>query len=225
MSLNLLLFRSAVALLVFVAPSAILAQSVVLDVDLTKGSPGDKRFAIKGGEWQTGWNVTGDMDRMLIDVGRDIKNGYVEAVVTRKGNLSFTPQGKRNWMGVFAEPKGHQCPGGYARAGNEKYGFSKAEIFSSKSTDTICEKKFGESSDWVLDGKTKRVVRGEVRNNVMTWTNDKGGKTFCGSNEQPVTHFRYAMFGSVPEEKAGWHHGALVGLTVLRVKIVDYDGR
>jgi hypothetical protein len=115
----------------------------------------------------------------------------------------------------------NQSPGGYARSGGEGYGFSKAEIFAASQPGTICEKKFGEAADWTMDGKTPHVVRAAVRNNVMTWTNGKGGQTSCGSQEQPVTHFRYVTVGGILDKHTGWHHGSLVGLEVLRIRIVE----
>jgi hypothetical protein len=38
----------------------------------------------------------------------------------------------------------------------------------------ICEKKFGDATDWVLDDRTEHRVRAELRNKVMTWSNHKG---------------------------------------------------
>jgi hypothetical protein len=201
------------------------AQCKVVDVDLTKGAPKDKRFTVSGGEWKNGWNVTGDLDRIQIDAGYEIKNGYLEVVVARKGGVTFAER-KRNWLGLFACRDMNQCPGGYARAGGEGYAFSKAEIFSTKQAHTICEKKFGEYADWVMDDQTEHTVRAEIRNNVMTWTSKvgaKAGQTECGGAEQPVTHFRYATLGGILTEKKGWHHGSLVGLRVLRATVVDYD--
>ncbi len=161
-----------------------------------------------------------DLDRIQIDAGYEIKNGYLEVVEGQR---------KRNWLGLFACDTMNQCPGGYARAGGEGYAFSKAEIFSAKQTNPICEKKFGEFADWTMDDKTEHTVRAEVRGGVMTWSNKVGkvgaktGQTACGGEAQPVTHFRYATIGGILTEKKGWHHGSLVGLRVLRVSIVDYD--
>jgi hypothetical protein len=201
-----------------------MAQCVVFEADLTKGKPKDSRIVYKGGQWEKGWRVVGDVDQIVINAGQDIKNGYAEVAVTRKGKLEFPDvERKRNWMGVFACDKGNQCPGGYARTGAPLYEFSKAEIFSANQTHTICEQKFGKLTDWVLDDKTEHVVRAEVKNNIMTWSNNKGGTTSCGSNTQPVTHFRYVTVGGILNEKLPWHHGSLVGLRVLKVKIVDND--
>jgi hypothetical protein len=215
------------ALLAAMRAGAAYAQCKVVDVDLTKGKPADKRLTVEGGAWERGWRVAGDLDRLVIDAGYEIKNGYFEVVVARKGGVAFADgQRKRNWMGLFACPDMNQCPGGYARAGAEGYAFSKAEIFSSKQANTICEKKFGEYADWVMDDKTGHTVRAEVRNGVMTWTNkvgDRTGQTACGDEVQTVTHFRYATVGGILTEKKGWHHGSLVGLRVLRATIVDYD--
>jgi hypothetical protein len=195
------------------------AGETVLELDFTKGPPEDQRIQVQGGQWREGWNVVGDTDRILIDLVRDVRDGYVEAVVARKGSLNFADR-KRNWLGVFASPAGHQSVGGYARAGAELYGFSKAEIFASTQSATICEKKFGETSDWILDGKTEHVVRVEVRNNQMTWSNGKQSAT-CGSDAQPVNYFRWIMLGGVLDRKTAWHHGSLVGLRVLGVKVFD----
>jgi hypothetical protein len=204
-----------------VVSSTVFAQCRVLDVDLAKGKPKDNRFSFKGGEWNKGWLVTGDTDQMVLDAGYDIKNGYFEVVVTRKGELTFAER-KRNWMGLFACKQGNQCPGGYARAGDPMYEFSKAEIFSASQTHTICENKFGKFTDWINDGKTEHVVRAMVQNNIMTWS-VKGVETSCGSKDQPVTHFRYGTVGGILDHKTGWHHGSLLGLRVLRVTIVDND--
>lgn len=98
----------------------------------------------------------------------------------------------------------------------------KAEIFASTQSETICEKKFGEAADWILDGKTEHVVRVEVKNNAMTWSNGKGSAS-CGSDAQPVNYFRWIMLGGVLDKKLGWHHGSLVGVTFLRLKVVAED--
>lgn len=217
----------APALLLALASITAAAQCTVVDLDLTKGKPTDKRLKIEGGQWEQGWRVAGDLDRLVIDAGYEIKNGYLEVVVARKGGVNFA-QGahKRNWLGLFACDTMNQCPGGYARAGGEGYAFSKAEIFSSKQPNTICEKKFGAYGDWVMDDQTTHTIRAEIRNNAMTWTSkvgDKTGQTACGDQAQPVTHFRYATIGGILGEKKGWHHGSLVGLRLLRAAIVDYD--
>jgi hypothetical protein len=209
------LFRMSV---IFLACAA-WAEETILELDFTKKLSVDQRIHVQGGRWRDGWNVVGDTDRILIDLVRDVKDGYVEVVVTRKGSLNFTER-KRNWLGVFASPAGHQSAGGYARAGAELYGFSKAEIFASTQSATICEKKFGDGSDWILDGTTEHVVRVEVKNNRMTWSNGKQSAT-CGSDAQPVNYFRWIMLGGVLDRKTGWHHGSLVGLRVLRLKVVD----
>jgi hypothetical protein len=191
----------------------------VFDLDFTSVKPDSARIHVQGGIWNHGWNVAGDTDRILIDLERDIRDGYVEVTVTRQGPLNL-PNRKRNWLGVFANPAGHQSAGGYARAGDAQYAFSKAEIFASTGSATICEKKFGEPADWILDGKTEHTVRVTVKNNVMTWSNGKGSAS-CGSEAQPVNYFRWIMLGGVLAETTGWHHGSLVGLRFLRLKVVD----
>jgi hypothetical protein len=150
--------------LLLILAHTVFAQCQVVNADLTKGAPNDKRFTVSGGAWKNGWNVTGDLDRIQIDAGYEIKNGYLEVVVARKDGVTFAEgQRKRNWLGLFACDTMNQCPGGYARAGGEGYAFSKAEIFSSKQPNTICEKKFGEYADWVMDDKTEHTVRAEKR--------------------------------------------------------------
>lgn len=193
-------------------------QRTLIDLDLTKGAPAAKEVSIHGGKLDGGWLVTGDLDRLWIDLGRDVRAGHVEVTVTRQGPESFEKR-KRNWFGLSASPAMHQSPGGYARSGAEGYGFSKAEIFAASQPNTICEKKFGEPSDWVLDGKTPIVVRAEIKDQVMIWTNSRGGKAACGGPEQPVTHFRYVALGGILDQINGWHHGSLIGLKVLRVRV------
>ncbi|HYO84474.1 MAG TPA: hypothetical protein VES20_23935, partial [Bryobacteraceae bacterium] len=97
-------------------------SSTLLDIDLTKGEPELALLRTRGGAWKEGRRVTGDTDRIFIDLGRDITSGYVEVAVTREGHLSFE-QKKRNWFGLSASPSMNQSPGGYARAGGEGYGF------------------------------------------------------------------------------------------------------
>jgi hypothetical protein len=198
------------------------AETLLIEADFTKGAPKDARIAVSGGRWSGGWEVMGDTDRILVDAGREIQNGFLEVTVTRTGDLDF-PQGrhKRNWLGFFATPAGHQSPGGYARAGGRAYGFSKAEIFSSRQTNTICEKKFGGAEDWKLDGRTEHTVRAEVANGVMRWTVGNSGAAECGGTGEPVSHVRYAMLGGVLDHLDGWHHGSLVGLKVLRFRVVE----
>lgn len=224
MARQLIYFSLLCAAIVLLAVAAH-AQCQLVSADLTKGAPADQRFTVSGGQWDKGWRVTSDLDRVAIDAGYAIRNGYLEVVVARHGGITFTER-KRNWIGLFACQEMNQCPGGYARAGGEGYAFSKAEIFSSKQPNTICDNKFGEYVDWVMDDKTEHTVRAEIRHNVMTWTSktgDKKGETACGNEAQPVTHFRYATIGGILTEKKGWHHGALVGLRVLRAIIIDYD--
>jgi hypothetical protein len=206
-----------------VANSATATRGISLvDLDLTKGPPNDKRVRVEGGRWDNGWRVVGDLDRIFIDLDRDVKNGYFEVVVTRKGEFAF-PERKRNWMGLSAVECMHQAAGGYARAGDLMYDFSKAEIFASTQSNTIREVKFGKPTDWVLDDKTPHVVRAEMKNKVMTWTTDKGGKAEAGSDDQPVNYFRFAAVGGILDHKTGWHHGSLIGLRVMRITIVDYE--
>ena len=197
---------------------------VLVQHDLTKGKPAGPGITVRGGAWDGGWEVTGDRDRILVDTGRDIRSGFLEVTVTRRGALEFeSGRHKRNWLGLFASPEGHQSPGGYARAGGKTYGFSKAEIFSSARANTICEKKFGAAEDWTLDGKTEHTVRAEIHRNRMTWRLGAGTLTHCGDDSQPVTHFRYAMLGGLLDQIHGWHHGSLIGLKVLRFRIVSTE--
>lgn len=210
--------------LLAVAARLAAAEHRILDLDLTKGPPPatEKRVTIEGGQWDKGWRVAGDLDRILFDAGYDIRNGYFEVVVTRRGDLTFQER-KRNWMGFSGSQFFTQAPGAYARAGDPMYGFSKAEFCASSQSATITENKFGEPAHWVLDDRTTHTVRAEVRNNVMTWTNDRGGRTSAGSATQPITFVRYAAVGGIADRKHGWHHGSLVGLRVLRMTVVDYD--
>jgi hypothetical protein len=217
--------RCFVLLLLLACGRMAFGQCRVIDLDLAKTKPTDSRVRVEGGTWDGGWRVSGDLDRLLIDVGYQIKNGYFEVVVTRQGGVTFTER-KRNWMGLAACEDMNQCPGGYARAGGEGYAFSKAEIFAAQQPHTLCEQKFGAYADWVMDDRTEHVVRADVRNGVMTWSNrvgERSGQTSCGSADQPVTQFRYAVVGGILDQKKGWHHGSLVGLRVLRAVVVDYD--
>lgn len=214
--------------LAFVAGAAALAaaEHKILDLDLTKGPPpaDDRRVKVEGGAFEPGrgWRVTGDLDRIVFDAGYDIRNGYFEVVVARRGELTFAER-KRNWMGFSGSQFFTQAPGAYARAGDPMYGFSKAEFCASSQSATIGEKKFGEAGDWPLDDRTTITVRAEVRNNVMTWSNSRGGKTSAGSAEQPISFVRYAAVGGVLDRKFGWHAGSLVGLRVLRMTVADYE--
>ena len=201
------------------------AQNKLLELDLTKGPPNDSRVKVEGGKWDNGWRVVGDLDRIVVDLGLDVQNGYVEVVVTRSGRLEFPDDigRKRNWMGVFGCLAMNQCSGGYARTGAAMYDFSKAEIFASNQSLTIAEVKFGKMSDWKMDDQTEHVVRAEVKNGVMTWTNNAGGKASAGDAKHPVTHFRFATFGGILDRKDGWHSGSLVGLRVKKISVMDYD--
>jgi hypothetical protein len=216
-----LLFATALT----AASVAALAQCPVVDVDLTKGQSADKRITVKGGKWDGGWRVTGNFDRLQVDAGYEIKNGYFEIVTARQGGITFSEL-KRNWMGLFACVGFKGCPGGFARAGHERYTFSKARIYAANQEKPICEKKFGEYADWVMDDRTEHTVRAEIRGGVMTWTSkvgDRTGQAACGGEDAPVTHFRYGTVGSVLGERNPGHPGGLVGLRVLRVRMVDYD--
>jgi hypothetical protein len=190
----------ALVAVLFAAALSSGAEHVLLEFDLTAGAPTDPRVRVEGGQWDNGWRVTKDLDRIFIDLGQDVKNGYFEVVVTRRGDLAFAER-KRNWMGLSGSEAMHQSPGGYARAGDPMYDFSKAEIFSSTQSHTICEQKFGKASDWILDDKTQHTVRAEVRNKQMTWTTDKGGKASCGGDDQPVNYFRFATIGGILDRR------------------------
>ena len=209
--------------LVSVSASSAPTEHRILDLDLTKGPPpADPRLRIEGGEWDRGWRVVGDLDRILFDAAYDIRNGYFEVTVTRRGSLTLEPR-KRNWMGFSASQFFTQAPGAFARSGDPMYDFSKAEFCASSQSATIAEKKFGKVEDWVLDDKTTITVRAEVRNNVMTWSNSNGGSTSAGSAEQPISFVRYAVVGGILDHRLGWHSGSMVGLRVLRMTVVDYD--
>jgi endo-1,4-beta-xylanase len=196
-------------------------ERVLLEADLTAGHPGDRRIRVHGGKWETGWLVAGELDRIFIDLGREVREGYVEAVVTRTTPLEFRDR-KRNWFGLSASREMNQAPGGYARAGAELYGFSKAEIFAATQANTICEEKFGEAGEWKLDGKAEHTVRAVLRGGTMTWSHAQGAAA-CGSDAQPVTHFRYVALGGLLDRKVGWHHGSLIGLKVKSIRVVAFD--
>jgi hypothetical protein len=212
--------------LLLAAGVLVAAEHRILDLDLMHGPPpaDDKRVRVEGGAFEPGqgWRVVGELDRIVFDAGYDIKNGYFEVVVARRGDLAFKER-KRNWMGFSGSQFSTQAPGAYARAGDPMYGFSKAEFFASTQSATIGEHKFGDAKDWVLDDRTTITVRAEVKDNIMTWTNSRGGKTSAGSASQPITYVRYASVGGILDRKFGWHHGSLVGLRVLRMTVVDYD--
>jgi hypothetical protein len=194
-------------------------NTTLIDLDFTKPLTPPANVTIQGGKFENGWLVTADLDRIFIDLGRDIRSGYVEVTVTRGPSRDFEKR-KRNWLALSASPTMNQAPGGYARAGAGGYGFSKAEIFAANQPNTICEKKFGDAADWPSDNITPITVRATIQSNVMTWTHGKGPAATCGSAEQPVTHFRYIAAGGILNETNGWHHGALIGLKILGLRVV-----
>ncbi len=194
--------------------------TALIDLDFTKPLTPPANVNIQGGKFDKGWLVTAGLDRIFIDLRRDIRSGYVEVTVTR-GHSPVFEKRKRNWLGLSASPTMNQAPGGYARAGGDGYGFSKAEIFAASQSNTICEKKFGEATDWPSDSTTPITVRATIQSNVMTWTHAKGAPASCGGNDQPVTHFRYVAAGGILDETNGWHHGALIGLKILRLRVVE----
>jgi hypothetical protein len=214
-----LLFAEVLCLFSFCSLSRGADGQTLLDLDFTKPFAPPAGVTIQGGKWDKGWLVTGDLDRIFIDLGRDIRSGYVEVTISR-GPAPVFEKRKRNWLGLSASPSMNQAPGGYARAGADGYGFSKAEIFSAVQPNTICEKKFGEAADWPTNGVTPILVRATIQDNVMTWTHNKGEPATCGGAEQPVTHFRYVAAGGILDQTNGWHHGALIGLKILRLRIV-----
>lgn len=59
----------------------LLADAVVFDTDLTKGSAAFKGV-VRGGKWDRGWRVTGNDQRLVWDAGYPIRNGYFEFWLT-----------------------------------------------------------------------------------------------------------------------------------------------
>jgi hypothetical protein len=205
--------------------SSAVSEETLFDIDLTAGSaPG---ATVSGGAWEDGWRVKSHGNRIVLDAGVKIANGYVEARFTcnkAPWNLGID---KTNWFGLYEEADlthGGQGDVAYLRQGQTKYGFSrmKASGKGMNSTHDIMEKSFGSTSDWKLDDQTVHTVRFTWKDGVVTYRGTANNGLSCNlascTGENAIDEIQYAFIGG--DRTYG---KSVIGTRFLSIKFVDLD--
>lgn len=201
-----------------------LSETVLLDVDLTKGDAGPGE--VSGGAWERGWRVTHESgDRIVFDAGHPIRAGYLDVSFTMKGRPFDAKARKIDWVGLYQDASLNQAVSAgdifYARAGDEKYKFSRVKAGGRKFDDTEWEKSVGSTSDWKTDDTAVQTVRLEWRDGVAVFHDVSGREHACSRKlcdaKHPIDALRYAVIGS---DK--YTNFSLVGVRFVRVKLVEY---
>jgi hypothetical protein len=217
----------------FAAPP--LRRRVVFDVDLTQGAAAlPAAAAVLGGQWDEGWRVTGNQQRIVLDAGYPIRNGCLELKMTRKRTVQ-TAQ-KMNAFGLYEhaaiDQAGVHGDIFYVRIGMTEIsqgvqGNVKAfGRVDTKPGDNLAhagmhwEERFGKFADWVLDDKTPVTMKLEWKNGNAFLTEIKGRVLTCPNGcAGSIDALRYAVLGGDRYDGGG----SLVGLRFLAAKLTDYD--
>lgn len=231
------LASSVAALLLAVTLSASASESVIFDIDLTKGPAAVKsaRGSVVGGAWDGGWRVTAHGQRIILDAGRPLQNGLLEVWYTKKGDALNADGVKGQWVSL------HQSDGKLTaeyvqlRGGQQGYGFSKLRAKANeqavssklnKLTHKRCEVKAGEVGDWATDDRTVMHTTIRWQDGVVSFTTPNGQPTACTNYFQfpppyVIDALRYVYLGSDETENGG----SLPGLRFKRVRLVDLGGK
>ena len=210
--------------------------SNVFDVDLTLGNAGGG--VRTGGDWDNGWRVTGNNQRIVFDAGRKIKNGYIETTFTINQNpWSANPTGnmsKNNFFGAYESSSlSHFEPGAlvYMRQGKESYDFGVWKAGVGNLVDRLndyegfMEGKIGNSNDWKVDDTTVHTIK-------MTWNNGDVFYSGTGDGTQVVWHdvlrqggYRVddLQYGYIGLDKSYSDNRGVPGLRFKSFKMVDLD--
>jgi hypothetical protein len=203
---------------------------VVFDLDLTKGvSVLPKSAWVRGGQWEGGWRVTANRERIVLDPGYPIKNGALEVAFTRK-DVPATAE-KIDVVSVHETPNiDHTDLHGDAfvlRIGASETNMGLQAGIKTFSKERIpvhfgegWGQRFGQHEDWVLDDKTPHRFRFEWRNGRMFF-NDSKGRTFrCEKDcDNYLDRLRFVALGGDRYDGGP----SLVGARFLRVKLEDFD--
>jgi len=207
-------------------------KRVVFEVDLTKG-PGSlpsRAMVIGGGEWQDGWRVTTDQQRIVFDAGYQIRNGAMEVTFTRRKH-PYT-SGKIDMIGLYqmavmdhADTFGDNF---YLRVGTGQeaqdiMGQIKAHVYERipQHFGEIWAANFGTHEEWPTDDKTPITVKFEWKGGIGSFVNPKGELMTCAKDcgGKNLNSFRFAALGG-----DRYNGGpSLVGARFLKMKLVDYD--
>jgi hypothetical protein len=206
----------------------------VFDIDLTRGPPPPSAFPgvdvkVSGGRFEDGWRVEQPTDQMVIDSGRFVKAGYLEATFTMKGE-PWSLNDKVDWIGVFENPQLDQRIGPdlfFLRTGMTKYGFSMPKAYGKAVDQTEWfripkgdEQARGLAS-WVIDDSREMKVKLEWRDGVAIAHLADGRVHRCPEAKcnagMPIDRLRYVALG-----KDGYSERALVGIRFRRVRLAEY---
>lgn len=206
--------------------------TVVFDFDFRLGRPtpaGPVTLKVEGGEWQDGWRTVSGSDQMIIDAGKVIKEGYVEATFTMKGT-PWSQGGKLDWIGVFENADVHQRSGGdlfFLRTGEAKYGFSMPKAYG-KAVDmkewhripSDAEAAM-DRAEWSTDDSKEMTVRLEWKQGIAIVHHPRARvhrcpETIC-SSAFPIDEIRYVALG-----RDGYSPESLLGIRFRRVRFVAY---
>jgi hypothetical protein len=207
-----------------------LRRQVVFDLDLTQGEDAlPPQAVVLGGQWDNGWRVMANGQRLVLDPGYWIRNGSLEVTLTRKRGL--IKGDKINVIGIYedaaidqADLHGDQF---YLRLGMTEIGQAvqgniKAFIRErvGEHYGMVWEERFGKADDWVLDDTTPKTVKFEWRNGAGTYT-DVNGKTLACPDGcyGKLDRLRYVVLGGDRYDGGT----VLTGTRFLRVKLTDFD--
>ncbi len=214
------------------ASPAVVRKRIVFDVDLTKGPDAlpPQAMVIGAGEWDQGWRVTADHQRVVFDAGYQIRNGSMEVTLTRKKH-PYT-SGKIDMIGLYematldhADTFGDTF---YLRVGTgqeaqDVMGAIKAHVKEriQQHFGEIWQQQFGTHDDWATDDKTPITVKFEWRDGIGAFVNPKGERMACPKDcgGKNLNSFRFAALGGDRYDGAP----SLVGARFLRMKLVDLD--
>jgi hypothetical protein len=203
-------------------------RRVLFDVDLTKGpSALPAQSVALGGQWEDGWRVTANRQRIVMDPGYHIRNGSLEVTMTRKRAVQLA--GKINGIGIYEDPAIDQVQKhgdifylrmGITDGGNVK-AFVKRELKPGEGyahTGLLWEQPHGKFTDWPLDDTTPATVKLEWKNGSGAWTTVKGEVLACPDNcAGELDRLRYVVLGGDRYDGGG----SLIGLRFLRVVLTD----
>lgn len=212
------------------APTVNSRNPVVFDLDLTKGEQSLPPHGIAlGGQWDGGWRVTGNNQRIVLDAGYWIRNGSLEVTLTRK--RAPIKGEKINVVGIYEDPAIDQADIhgdqfylrlGMTEIGTAVQGTVKAFIQErvGEHYGMVWEERFGKSSDWVLDDSTPKTLKFEWRNGSGTLT-DVNGKVLSCPDQcfGKLDRLRYVVLGGDRYDGGT----SLTGTRFLKVTLRNFD--
>ena len=215
------------------SPRSIDAQTVLYDLDLSRGASAvqDDSIRVSGGHWDDGWRFEDSGDRIVIDAGRKLSNGLLEVWFTKRGPVENPDGVQAQWLSLHEQGGGLAPEYAQLRAGKASYGFSKMRAKSNEKavsrksgalTNRRCEVKGGEISDWITDDQTVMHTAIRWQKGTLSFT-IPGGETIACTDywQYPppyiIDSLRYVYLGS--DATAGG--AGLPGLRFKRVRLVD----